>query len=272
MICFPNAKINLGLRILRKREDGFHDIETIFYPIGLSDALEVVPSENGETIFTATGIKLDGNPAENLVLRAWRLIQQNYSLPGIKIHLHKVIPAGAGLGGGSSDAAFLLKLARRVFAVKVCGNELQQMAAGIGSDCSFFIDNKPAFASGKGDLLTPASVSLRGLHLLLIKPAVMVPTPLAYKLVVPSGVSLPSPETLPADPKDWNNLLANDFETAIFAQFPEIGKIKQMLLEMGALYASMSGSGSAVFGLFLERPATLPAEFREMFVWQEQLT
>lgn len=272
MICFPNAKINLGLRILRKREDGFHDIETIFYPIGLSDALEVVPSLDGETTFTITGIKIDGNPAENLVLRAWRLIQKNYSLPGVHIHLHKVIPAGAGLGGGSSDAAFLLKLARRVFAVKVCGNELHQLAAGLGSDCSFFINNNPAIASGKGDVLTPASVSLSGLHLLLVKPAVMVPTPLAYKLVIPSGVTMPAAENLPVDQKDWNNLLVNDFETAIFAQFPEIGKIKKMLFEMGALYASMSGSGSAVFGLFREKPSTLPADFREMFVWQEQLT
>lgn len=271
MICFPNAKINLGLRVIRKRTDGYHDIETIMYPIGLSDALEIVPAADGLFGFSATGIIVEGDAEDNLCVKAFRLMQLKFGLPEVKIHLHKVIPTGAGLGGGSSDAAFALKLLRRIFSIKNCNDDLRQMAAQLGSDCSFFVENIPALAKGRGEDLLKFSISLKGYHLLLVKPELEVSTPWAYGKIVPSGISMPSYDQIPADFSQWQSLLCNDFEQVVMDEYPQIRQIRNRMLEMGALYSAMSGSGSAVFGLFSEQPEIHSDDFQNMFVWTQEL-
>lgn len=271
MITFPNAKINLGLRVIRKRTDGYHDIETIMYPIGLSDALEIVPAADGVFGFSATGIIVEGDAEDNLCVKAFRLMQLKYGLPEVKIHLHKVIPTGAGLGGGSSDAAFALKLLRRIFSIKNCDDDLRQMATQLGSDCSYFIENIPAFAKGRGEDLLNLSISLKGYHLLLVKPELEVSTPWAYGKIVPSGISMPAYDQIPADISQWQSLLCNDFEQVVMDEYPQIRQIRNRMLEMGAVYSAMSGSGSAVFGLFSDHPEIQGDDFKSMFVWTEEL-
>jgi len=271
MICFPNAKINLGLRVLRKREDGYHDIETIMYPIGLSDALEIVPAADGVFGFSATGIIVEGDAEDNLCVKAFRLMQLKFGLPEVKIHLHKVIPTGAGLGGGSSDAAFALKLLRRIFSIKNCNDDLRQMAAQLGSDCSFFVENIPALAKGRGEDLMKLSINLKGFHLLLVKPEIEVSTPWAYSKIIPSGISLPVANELSSDVKQWQSLLCNDFEPVVMDDYPRIRQIRNIMLDVGAVYSAMSGSGSAVFGLFSDQPETRGDDFKNMFVWTQEL-
>ena len=271
MIQFPHAKINLGLSVIRKRSDGFHDIETLMYPIGLSDVLEIVPARDGVFEFISTGLSIDEENGDNICVRACRLISQKYALPSVKIHLHKIIPLGAGLGGGSSDAAFVLKLIRRIFSVKMCNNELEDMAAELGSDCRFFINGKPAFSSARGEVLSPVSLSLKGYHLLLVKPPVSVSTAWAYENVIPSGKSLPDINQPGKNIESYGPLLTNDFEETIMGQFPEVRRVKNKLMDMGAIYAAMSGSGSAVYGLFKDAPKLQPDDFDGMFVWQEVL-
>lgn len=271
MITFPNAKINLGLRVLRKRPDGFHDIETIFYPIGLTDALEIVPSDDGKLSFALSGMALTDGGGDNLCVRAFRLMQQRYNLPEVKIFLHKTIPAGAGLGGGSSDAAFTLKLVRRLFGLKVSDDELKGMAAALGSDCPFFIENIPSFASGRGEVMQELPLTLKGKHLLLVKPDVAISTPWAYGAITPSGESLPAVNLLFAGSASWNHLLKNDFEAVVMEKYPVVKEIRDKMTEAGAFYAAMSGSGSSVFGLFDEKPTLGRHDFEGMFVWQEVL-
>ncbi len=271
MIQFPHAKINIGLKVIRKRPDGFHDIETLMYPIGLSDVLEIVPAKDGVFEFFSTGLSIDGNPEDNLCVRACRLISQKYALPEVKIHLHKVIPSGAGLGGGSSDAAFVLKLIRRIFSIKMCNNELEEMAATLGSDCSFFINGKPALSMGKGEILTRVPFNLSGYYLLLVKPPANVSTAWAYGNVIPSGESLPDMNHSSTNIESYTSLLTNDFEKIVMKSFPEVRRIKEKLVKMGAIYAAMSGSGSAVYGLFRNAPNPQPDDFSGMFVWQEVL-
>jgi 4-diphosphocytidyl-2-C-methyl-D-erythritol kinase len=271
MITFPNAKINLGLRVVRKRIDGYHDIETIMYPIGLADALEVVPAADGIFGFSATGIIVEGDAEDNLCVKAFRLMQLKYGLPEVKIHLHKVIPTGAGLGGGSSDAAFALKLLRRIFSIKNCNDDLRQMAAQLGSDCSFFVENIPALAKGRGEDLMKLSIKLKGYHLLLVKPEIEVSTPWAYSKINPSGISLPAVKELSSDVYKWQSLLCNDFEPVVMDEYPHIKQIRNRMLEMGAVYSAMSGSGSAVFGLFNTHPEIHGDEFKNMFVWSQEL-
>jgi 4-diphosphocytidyl-2-C-methyl-D-erythritol kinase len=271
MIVFPNAKINLGLRVIRKRTDGYHDIETIMYPIGLSDALEIVPAADGLFGFSATGIIVEGDAEDNLCVKAFRLMQLKFGLPEVKIHLHKVIPTGAGLGGGSSDAAFALKVLRRIFTIKNCNDSLRQMAAQLGSDCSFFVDNFPAIAHGRGEELMKLSITLKGYYLLLVKPEIEVSTPWAYSKISPSGISLPAANEIPSDVNTWQSLLSNDFESVVMDEYPQIRQIKNRMLEMGAVYSAMSGSGSAVFGLFNTHPEIQSDEFKNMFVWTQEL-
>ena len=271
MITLPKAKINLGLKVIRKRPDGYHDIETLMYPIGLSDILEIIPSHDQIFDFTNTGIFIDGDPQNNLCVMAFQLMKQRYSLSEIKIHLHKIIPPGAGLGGGSSDAAHVLKVIQRIFSIKMCSNELHEMAAMIGSDCNFFIQSQPALSSGRGEVLTPVDLSLAGYHLLLVTPPIMVSTSSAYHKVVPSGNGLPEINYGEPDVASWGALLSNDFEDSIMKEYPEVRQLRDRLLEMGALYASMSGSGPSVFGLFKDEPNVQPDDFKDMFVWQELL-
>jgi len=255
MISFPNAKINIGLHITEKRTDGYHNLETVFFPVGWSDALEIATSE--EVQFSSGGIHIPGDPESNLVMKAYRLLQKDFSLPCLKIHLHKQIPFGAGLGGGSADGAFMLSLLNKQFELNLSGEELEQYAAQLGSDCPFFIRNKPVFASGRGEIMEPVHLSLNGMFILLVKPPVEVATAKAFQLVVPKepAISLKTLIELPV--QEWKDKITNQFEPSVFEQYPEIGDVRQSLYDLGAVYASMSGSGSCVFGLFYDLPDSL---------------
>lgn len=249
MISFPPCKINLGLNIISKRADGYHDIETCFYPVPWTDILEIIPSK--EFSFTLSGKPIPGANDQNLCVKAYQLLQRDFDLPPVSIHLHKLIPTGAGLGGGSSDAAYTLKILNSVFEIQLSIQRLQEYASKLGSDCSFFIESKPMFGEGRGELLTAIELDLRGYYLVLINPNVHVSTAQAYAEVVPQIPTYNSKSILKGRPPDqWRNLLGNDFEQSVFKQHPLIGEVKDSLYAQGATYASMCGSGSTVFGLF----------------------
>lgn len=269
MVLFPNAKINIGLNIIRKRTDGYHDIETLFYPLSLSDILEIVPSDTFG--FVQTGITIDGDIRNNLVVKAYELMKLHYNLPGVKIHLHKVIPFGAGLGGGSSDAAFTILGLNSIFSLGLSEKTMVDLAARLGSDCPFFILNRPVIAEGRGEIFTETEFSLKGYHLVLIKPDIHVPTALAYSKVRPSEPEMPLISLLNAEPQSWKDKVINDFEMSVFTEFPAIANIKAQLYQMGAVYASMSGSGSSVFGIFSEKPLLDSVFSKDYFVWTEEL-
>ncbi|MDO5523949.1 MAG: 4-(cytidine 5'-diphospho)-2-C-methyl-D-erythritol kinase [Bacteroidia bacterium] len=272
MICFPNAKINLGLNIVSKRPDGYHNLETVFYPIGLKDALEIVPSGSSEPYrFFQTGIEIQGNAEDNLVIKALKLISEEKQIPPIDIHLLKKIPFGAGLGGGSSDAAFMLKLLNETFSLGYSDTELEEKAARIGADCAFFIKNKPAFATGIGDELAEIELDLSNYLFVLVKPNVFVPTKDAYAMVAPQQPETSLKEIVKKPVSEWKGLMKNDFEPSVFKKYPEICNIKKQLYDSGAVYASMSGSGSSVFGLF-EKEVELKEGFPDCFVWMNPVT
>ncbi|MCE5332562.1 MAG: 4-(cytidine 5'-diphospho)-2-C-methyl-D-erythritol kinase [Bacteroidales bacterium] len=255
MLVYPNAKINIGLNIVEKRPDGYHNLETVFYPIGLSDVLEVEPSEScSDYSFSSSGITLGGDPEENLIVKAYRLIQSEYDIPAVDITLIKRIPFGAGLGGGSADAAFMLKTLNEMFGLKITNRKLEKIAAELGADCPVFIKNRPVYATGIGNEFTPVKLSLKGYFLLLVKPGTHVSTPEAYSLVVPENPAVSLLGSIQKPVKEWRGLIKNDFEKSVFTKYPEIGKIKNKLYETGALYASMSGSGSSVYGIFEKAP------------------
>lgn len=271
MIVFPNAKINLGLNVTEKRADGYHNIETVFYPVPLTDALEIVESHsqpNDVELYTY-GTPIEGNPEDNLVVKAYRLLQKDFRLPHVSIHLYKSIPSGAGLGGGSSDAAFTLKLLNELAAIKLSDEQLELYASVLGADCAFFIRNQPVFATGIGNVFTPIFCSLKGLTLALVKPTVNVSTKEAYAGIQPHAATHALSEVLQQPLGCWKALLTNDFETHILKRFPEIAQIKETFYEQGATYAAMSGSGSAVFGLFQNEPSKeLISLFPNCFVYQ----
>lgn len=253
MISFPNAKINLGLHITSKRKDGYHEIESCMIPIPLFDALEVI-IDNKKTTFESSGLNIPGETKDNLILKAYQLLKKDFpNLPHLNIHLHKNIPMGAGLGGGSADAAFALNLMNNLFDLILDDFFLEEYAAQIGSDCAFFIENKPKIARGRGELLEPVNLDLSGTHLVLINPGIHIGTKEAYAGVTPTVPSVKLEEVL-ADKNRWKDELVNDFEASIFPNHPEIAAIKNKLYESGAYYAAMSGSGSSVFGLFKEKP------------------
>ncbi|WP_430813170.1 4-(cytidine 5'-diphospho)-2-C-methyl-D-erythritol kinase [Carboxylicivirga sp. RSCT41] len=256
MICYPNAKINIGLNVVEKRQDGYHNLETIFYPVPLCDALETVYHVDGKTpyTFSNTGIEVDARPEDNICIKALNLIRKKYDVPPIQIHLHKQIPFGAGLGGGSADGAFMLNLLNKEFKLDISENELHEMAAQLGADCAFFINNKAAYATGIGDQLQTIDLDLSGYYMALIKPPVHVSTPEAYSGIVPKPSTESLVDLIQLPVEQWKHHIKNDFERSVFANHPEIGKMKMDLYEAGALYASMSGSGSSVFGLFKEEP------------------
>lgn len=268
MICFPNAKINLGLNIVRKRTDGYHDIETVFYPIPIHDALEITEAE--QTSFRQTGIRIDAPAEKNLVMKALAKLKENHTIPELQVELRKAIPFGAGLGGGSSDAAFMLKLVNEFAHLQLSETELERIASTLGADCAFFVRNKPVFASGIGNVFEPISLSLKGWHLVLVKPDVSVSTAEAYAQVVPHEPTVSLKEIIAQPVETWKETMVNDFETSVFAQFPLIRRIKERLYEAGAVYASMSGSGSSVFGLFADE-TQLKALFPDCFVWEGRL-
>ena len=250
MICFPSAKINLGLHVLSKRSDGYHNIETVFYPINLCDALEIVPAVGGKTVFSQTGIQVEGNPKDNLVLKAYNLLKKDFCLPEVAIYLFKKIPVGAGLGGGSSDAASMIKMLNEFAELNLSKKKMEEYASQIGADCPFFIQNKPVFAEGTGNIFSPVSISLKDYKIIVKKPSVSVSTKTAYAKVKPQQPAIPLKEIICLPINEWKDKLINDFESGIFAQYPEIEALKQQFYTEGAVYASMSGSGSAVFGIF----------------------
>lgn len=251
MVTFANAKINIGLQVLHRRDDGYHELETVFYPLKIFDVLEVV--EASETRLIPSGVSIPGDGQDNLCLKAYHLLQREYDLPPVQIYLHKTIPIGAGLGGGSADAAFLLKLVNEKFNLGLSASELMRFALQLGADCSFFIHNKPVLATGIGDVFNDITVDLSPYRLIVIKPEINVSTKEAYSAVTPDskGRQLASAMALPVE--EWRDAIVNDFETGIFAKYPEIRAIKDFLYENGAVFAAMSGSGSAVYGLFNEQ-------------------
>ncbi len=264
MISFPNAKINLGLHITEKRPDGFHNLETVFYPVGWCDVLEFV--EANELQFTSSGISIPGDPESNLVMKAYRLLKKEFEIPALKIHLHKQIPFGAGLGGGSSDGAFMLKMLNKVYDLNLSEERLIDYSLILGSDCPFFIMNKPVYATEKGDKMNIINLKLNGLFIIIVKPQVEVSTAKAFQLVVPqkSEISLDNLVHLPV--QNWKYSIVNQFESSVFQQYPEVGAIRRQLYDSGAVYASMSGSGSSVFGLFRQLPANLESLFPAPFL------
>lgn len=250
MILFPNAKINLGLDILRKRPDGYHDIETVMIPVGWRDILEIVPAKGDVTTLTVTGRDVNCPPEKNLVMKAYRALSERVALPPVDIYLRKIIPDGAGMGGGSADASFTLRGLNEMFALGLSDEALADVAATLGADCPFFIYNRPMLCTGTGTEMTPINVSLRGLTLVIVKPPVSVPTATAYSHTVPQYPPTPLREAISRPLEEWKGLVKNDFEPSVFPAYPTIEELKEKLIESGAVYASMSGSGSAVYGLF----------------------
>lgn len=266
MITFPNAKINLGLNIVERRPDGYHNLETLFYPIALQDILEITPRTSDATekySLTMYDAPFDGNIDDNLVIKAYNALAADYTLPALDFFLYKKVPTGAGLGGGSADAAFALKMINDLAGLSLGDDELEKYAARIGADCAFFVRNKPAFATGIGNILTPAKLSLAGYTLVLVKPEIHISTKDAYAQVTPMHPEVSIAEIVKRPIAEWRQLLVNDFEKSVFAKYPEVAAIKEKLYENGAEYASMSGSGSAFFGIFKEKHDE--AKMRELF-------
>lgn len=261
MITFPNVKINLGLSITEKRPDGYHNLETVFYPVALEDALEIRTSSatapDRKFILHQHGLEIAGKPEDNLVAKAYQLLDEEFNLPPIDIHLFKHIPSGAGLGGGSSDAAFMLKLLNEHFHLNLPDNQLEEYAATLGADCAFFIRNKPTFAEGIGNIFSPIELSLSGYGIMIVKPDIFVSTREAFSNIHPKRPEHPIKEVIQRPVSEWKETLINDFEASVFPLHPAIEAIKQELYNQGAAYASMSGSGSSVFGLFAPE-ASLP--------------
>jgi 4-diphosphocytidyl-2-C-methyl-D-erythritol kinase len=264
MVAFPHCKINLGLNVIRKRNDGYHDIVTCFYPVPVTDVVEIIPSEHFS--FSVSGDSIPGNQEENLCVKAFTLVSRRHPIPCAKIHLHKAIPAGAGLGGGSSDAAFVLRTLNEIFDLKLDKPTLERYASDLGSDCPFFLQDRPKIGRGRGNELTDVPLTLKGNFLVLVKPQTHVSTAEAYADISPAIPELTLERVLTENPvHEWKQLLKNDFENTILEKFPEIGQIKRALYQEGALYASMSGSGSSVYGIFRDRPA-LSDRFHGMYL------
>jgi len=250
MITFPNAKINIGLQVIGTRPDGYHELETVFYPVSLYDALEVVDSK--ETKIIATGLPIPDGP-ENICAKAYALLQGEFDLPPVDIHLHKAIPMGAGLGGGSADGAFLIKLLNRHFSLGMDVHQMQEYARKLGADCAFFIENTPSFATGRGDQFMEVDIDLNDYYFAIIKPDIHISTAEAFRDVYINKEGRQLKRNIQAPVRDWRNLIVNDFERSVFDRYPIVGEIKDELYQEGAIYASMSGSGSAVFGIFEEQ-------------------
>lgn len=270
MIVFPNAKINIGLNIVERRNDGYHNLESIFYPINIYDRLQVDIDTECPTCgctLNLDGIEIEGRPEDNLVVRAYRLLAENFKLPAVTVQLQKLIPMGAGLGGGSSDAAFMLKVLNDMMQLQLSDDELETYAARLGADCAFFIKNQPVFATGIGndfhyDIPIPP---LSGKVLVLVKPNVFVSTRDAYSFITPARPKYALTESILQPIDQWKDLIENDFESSVFPRFPLIRDVKEKLYQLGAQYASMSGSGSSVFGLFNQPVPELDTHFPGMF-------
>ena len=274
MITYPNAKINLGLNIVEKRPDGYHNLETVFYPINLQDALEVTKLENEDEEYKlkVSGVTIEGEPDNNLVVKAYRLLKKDFpNMAPINIHMFKHIPTGAGLGGGSADAAFMIKLLNNKFKLDLSTEKMEEYAAILGADCAFFIQNKPVFASGIGNIFESINLSLKGYYIVLVKPDIFVSTKDAFANIVPMHPNHSLKEIIRMPIETWRATMKNDFETSVFQKYPEIAAIKDKLYDMGAIYASMSGSGSAVYGIFREQVEFIDEVFSGYFCRQRAL-
>jgi 4-diphosphocytidyl-2-C-methyl-D-erythritol kinase len=269
VVTFPNCKINLGLHITGKRDDGFHNLETVFYPVPLKDALELIPNTNNnpEVEFTGTGLAVDGKTEDNLCIKAYHLLKKDFpQLPPVKIHLHKAIPMGAGLGGGSADASFMLKLLNNKFNLNIPTAQLLNYSLQLGSDCPFFIINKPCFATGRGEELEEIAVDLSVYKIVLINPGIHINTGWAFSNITPTPVKKSVKEIIQQPIETWKAELQNDFESPVFTAHPEIKMIKDSLYRLGAIYAAMSGSGSTLFGIFNMDIDTAPFKDKNYFI------
>ena len=273
MITYPNAKINLGLNIVEKRPDGYHNLETVFYPINLQDAIEVTKLEGDEDYhLKISGVQIEGSADNNLVVKAYRLLKKDFpNIGGIDIHMFKHIPTGAGLGGGSADAAFMIKLLNEKFKLNLSIEKMEEYAAILGADCAFFIQNKPVFASGIGNIFEPINLSLKGYYIVLVKPDIFVSTKDAFANISPQKPQQSLKEIIRMPIETWRATMKNDFEDSVFQKFPEIAAIKDKLYDMGAIYAAMSGSGSSVFGIFREQVEFVDEVFSGCFCRQRTL-
>ena len=266
MLFFPNCKINLGLNVIKKRSDGYHDIETVFYPVNWPDALEILENEPGSPpfSFTSSGLHIAGNMSDNLIFKAWQLMCRHMQLPPIKVHLHKNIPMGAGLGGGSSDAAFFINMINSRFEMGLSVSQKTEIASKLGSDCAFFIENKPVLAKGKGNEFSPVKVDLSPYYIAVVYPSIHSNTAEAYRGLCPKEPEQSLSHIIETKAiEEWKNSLVNDFESSLFKKYPEIEKLKEKFYQTGALYSSMSGSGSAVYAIYKSKPElTFPSEFK----------
>lgn len=271
MIIFPCAKINLGLNVVSRRADGYHNLETVFYPVNISDRIEItvrdgsMPGDASCTL-TVEGMPVAGNSDDNLVVKAYNILAKDYILPDVNINLCKRIPMQAGMGGGSSDCAFTIRLLNDMFSLGISTERMIEYAASLGADCAFFINPVPAYAEGIGDVLQPLDIDLSGYRFLIVKPDIAVSTRDAFSLITPAKPSKCCRDILKQPIETWRHELVNDFEKSIFALHPEIATIKERLYGMGAIYASMSGSGSALFGIFKDIPQGAADAFKGCFV------
>ena len=266
MILFPPAKINLGLNVLRKREDGYHDLDTCMVPIPLCDVLELLPSAQFE--YHQTGLTIPGSTHDNLCVKAYNLLKDDYNLPPVYMHLRKEIPMGAGLGGGSSDAAYVLTGLNSLFQLNIQTAKLEEYAARLGSDCAFFVKNEAQIAQGRGEILSPCPLDLSGMYIKIINPGIHVGTKEAYNGVVPNPDALAVEAIVSQEIYQWKGQLKNDFETSVFCNHPVLQEIKDKLYAEGAIYAAMSGSGSTMFGIYSSKPNL---SFQDEKSWMERV-
>ncbi len=273
MITFPVAKINLGLNVVEKRADGYHNLQTVFYPVPIMDALEIVPMSDGfpsdvDCDLKVTNITIEGDEQRNLVVRAYQLLKADYpDLPRVHAHLWKGIPTQAGMGGGSSDCGYMIRLLNETFDMGLSSEQMQQYAARLGADCAFFIESRACYAEGIGERLQPIDLDLSGWHIGVVRPDIPVPTKEAFSRIHPHYPALNCRDVVKQPVETWRDRLTNDFEESVFALHPEIGAVKEQLYKMGATYAAMSGSGSALFGLFKDEPDALRQAFPDMFTF-----
>jgi len=272
MICFPNAKINIGLRILEKRSDGYHNIESIFYPVGWCDVLEAIPMEGfGKIELHLSGIPVPGRTNnDNLCVKLYKLLLKKYKLPSLKVWLHKTIPIGAGLGGGSSDAAHFMKMLNEMCDLTLSTDEMKEYVGSLGSDCVFFIENRPVVAFNRGDVTEAINLDLSSYYIALVYPDTQISTPFAYSLINAKQCEDSLKNIVDVTISSWKDCVFNDFEEPLFAKFPLIAEVKEYLYKQGALYTAMTGSGSAVYGIF-DKKIDIAGKFPHYKTWSGEL-
>lgn len=269
MVEFPPIKINLGLNITAKYADNFHAIESVFYPVGWTDVLEVIQTDNQGFNLELSGLPIPGDSSKNLIFKGYEILKNDYEISGLSFHLHKILPMGAGLGGGSSDGAYALKLINEVAQLGISAEKLHEYALQLGSDCPFFLTEKAAFVKGRGEILEPITIDLSGWYILIVMPPISISTAEAYSWITPMQPKKSIREIISLQPEHWRDQLKNDFEKHAIQRHPIIGEIKNKMYELGATYSSMSGSGASVYGLFKKKPPLFQPE--GMQIWEGKL-